>query len=634
MPRVYKPDPRAKRYRAYKPDDFLGAIREIKNGMSIRQAADGYGIPYSVLRRHYKDPNVRQQGGQPILSKEEESVIVDRLIICGEWGYPLDAYGFRLFVKTYLDRRGKTVSKFKNNMPGPEFVYSFLKRHKSELSVRLCQNLKRARAAVSRDEVKTYFENLEKELKDIPPQNIINYDETNLSDDPKRKRVIVKRGCKYPERVMNSSKTSTSIMFAAAADGTLLPVYVVYKALHLYDTWIQNGPRSARYNRTASGWFDMQCFEDWIKKIVIPYCSKLPGEKVLIGDNLSSHLSDESINLCRENNIRMVFLVSNSTDKSQPLDVAFFRPTKLHWGQILTLWKQGAGRREASVPKDVFPRLLKSLLAKLEENAADNIKSGFRKCGIHPFDPQQLLSRIPHQEDYSVTSAQSAPLHKNVDGALIQILKDMRGFQNEVDKPRRQQKKRLQVEPGKSVGLISDDSDNSDNSSATDTGTSSSNENEESSEESNGSEGEDDLPPISNDKEMRNVDESETIAVGSCKKTSKEASATAQHRQESSTSAVEDPRDAVVNVDVGDYVIARFETNKRDRRYIAQVTEVDRDYVTIKGMRKHVGVKSVWFVFRDLDVSYITRSQIEKKVVLMNERRGHFTFNISHEGLE
>lgn len=149
----------------------------------------------------------------------------------------------------------------------------------------------------------------------------------------------------------------------------------------------------------------------------------------MIGDNLSSHLSDESIRLCQENGIRMVFLPENSTDKSQPLDVAFFRPTKAQWGQILTQWKQGAGRRETTAPKDIFPRLLKQLLVKSEVNAGENIKSGFKKCGIHPFNPLEVLKRIPDKEDY-VSGESSTPVGKDVDAALIQIFNDKRGFQN------------------------------------------------------------------------------------------------------------------------------------------------------------------------------------------------------------
>jgi len=55
---------------------------------------------------------------------------------------------------------------------------------------------------------------------------------------------------------MNFTKSVTSVMFAPAADGTLLPPYIIYKSMHLYNKWTEGGPRGARYNRTPSGWMD------------------------------------------------------------------------------------------------------------------------------------------------------------------------------------------------------------------------------------------------------------------------------------------------------------------------------------------------------------------------------------------
>lgn len=45
-----------------------------------------------------------------------------------------------------------------------------------------------------------FFENAQEELKSTDPCCILNYDETNLTDDPRSKKYIVKRGCKYPEK--------------------------------------------------------------------------------------------------------------------------------------------------------------------------------------------------------------------------------------------------------------------------------------------------------------------------------------------------------------------------------------------------------------------------------------------------
>lgn len=164
---------------------------------------------------------------------------------------------------------------------------------------------------------------METELINVPPENIVNYDETNLRDDPGKKKVIVRRGCKYPERVINSSKSSTSVMFSCAGDGTVLPVYIVYKAVHMYDSWTTDGPQNARYNRSKSGWFDSLSFEDWVRTVAVPYLKNKKGKKNLIGDNLSSHLSMESIRLCIEHDIHFIFLPRNSTHLTQVLNGTF-----------------------------------------------------------------------------------------------------------------------------------------------------------------------------------------------------------------------------------------------------------------------------------------------------------------------
>ena len=96
-----------------------------------------------------------------------------------------------MLVKAYLECRN--VERFKENMPGQDWLESFL-NHCDTIRIRMCQNISRKRASVSRVLITCYFNNLQDTLKEIPPENIVNYDETNLSDDPGRKKVVVKRG--------------------------------------------------------------------------------------------------------------------------------------------------------------------------------------------------------------------------------------------------------------------------------------------------------------------------------------------------------------------------------------------------------------------------------------------------------
>ena len=130
---------------------------------------------------------------------------------------------------------------------------------------------------------------------------------------------------------MNSSKIGTSIMFCGNATGAMMPPYVCYKSLHLYPQWMEKGPKNTRYNRTTSGWFTEIIFKDWFFKTGLPKIRKTANRlpSVVIGDNLAAHFSEEVIDVCRSNNIKFLLLRPNTTDKTEPLDVAFFIKTNI-----------------------------------------------------------------------------------------------------------------------------------------------------------------------------------------------------------------------------------------------------------------------------------------------------------------
>jgi hypothetical protein len=98
---------------------------------------------------------------------------------------------------------------------------------------------------------------------------------------------------------------------------------------------------------------------------LLPVARRLVGKVLLLGDNLSSHIFIEVINLCRENNINIAFvcLPANSTDKMQPLDLGLFSPMTAKWQKQLRAY---ADRDPTSnlLQKTEFPRMLKDLLEK------------------------------------------------------------------------------------------------------------------------------------------------------------------------------------------------------------------------------------------------------------------------------
>lgn len=272
----------------YTHENLQKAVNDVKSHRkTLREAAECYGIPKSTLYDKVKGIKTKKHGGQTKLSELDEKKLVDGIITLSEWGFPITRSDIRLLIKSFLDRKGVKIDQFKDNYPGIDWFYNFMKRHNRILTERLAQNIKRAQAGITKDTVKDYFENLKKIIEMVPASHIINYDETNLTDDPGRSKVLSRRGSKRIERITDSSKSSVSIMMAITASGAVLPPYVVYKSVHLYPTWVEGGPIGTVYNRTKSGWFDSATFENWFDRILLPYFKKLSGKKVLIGDNLA-----------------------------------------------------------------------------------------------------------------------------------------------------------------------------------------------------------------------------------------------------------------------------------------------------------------------------------------------------------
>lgn len=168
---------------------------------------------------------------------------------------------------------------------------------------------------------------------------------------------------------------------------------------------------------------------------------------MLIGDNLSSHFTDDVLTACRDNNVLFICIPPNSTHLSQPLDVAFYGPLKRYWRTILDEWKKKLKKKSQTITKECFPSLLNKLYKKVVDGeTSTNLVSGFRKCGIHPIDRSQIISRLPNKQP-----TEDVPFEQTihtVSNAVLDMLKELRPSTS--NNPRKKRTK-VNVEPGKSI---------------------------------------------------------------------------------------------------------------------------------------------------------------------------------------
>lgn len=84
--------------------------------MSSGEAAERLNIPRRTIENKVKCFHDKKPGCQTSLSYDEEEEIVEQVLVCADWGMPLDSMDLWLIVKDYLDSADKKVLQFKDNL--------------------------------------------------------------------------------------------------------------------------------------------------------------------------------------------------------------------------------------------------------------------------------------------------------------------------------------------------------------------------------------------------------------------------------------------------------------------------------------------------------------------------------------
>lgn len=132
-------------------------------------------------------------GRPPHLSIEEEAALAGQIKSAAAFGRPLTIQYVRLFVQLYVKRRrahyrelgqhdkAKGVIGFpaQDDYPSMTWYYGFMKRN-TEIVLKRPRKLCSSKTKVSAQEVQLFGENLIHMLQALPPENVVNADETCL----------------------------------------------------------------------------------------------------------------------------------------------------------------------------------------------------------------------------------------------------------------------------------------------------------------------------------------------------------------------------------------------------------------------------------------------------------------------
>lgn len=294
-----------------------------------------------------------------------------------------------MVIRDYLNSQNRTVPLFRNNIPGKDWLKSFLDRHQT-----LYRRRVNDRAHISETSVKNFLEYVSNVIENVEPENIYSYDEISFGDDLLKNTNIWRRKTKHPDIKTNAVEGCFTVMFCGNAAGEVVPPLIISKSEHRFSAWAENGPVGASYCATKYGWIDVITFENWFLSHLLPILRKRKGRKVLIGDSLSSHISLKVLCVSKEEDIMFMCLPPNSISVLQPLENTYFQPLQQIWFELLLSWQIFKIKgNAASTMKADFPCLLSAALDLLP-NIKENLIQGFRETGIYPLSTREPLKRL------------------------------------------------------------------------------------------------------------------------------------------------------------------------------------------------------------------------------------------------
>lgn len=406
------------------------AVRQVLIGeggvkLSLRKAAEENGLSFQTLQRYVKkerektDPNMQismksQYKHRLIFTDNEERALVDYVIMCSKMCYGQTTKDTRelAYEMAKINQKKIPLSWEINKLAGIDWLQGFLKRHSKQLSIRQPEGCSLSRASsFNEHNVKLFFDNLKKAYDRSEAfsdgTRIYNLDETGTTTVQKPKKVLSAKGVKQVSQCTSGERgvliTTCCII---SASGNTLPPAMVFPRKKFKSHMLNGAPSGTLGLATSTGWMNGEIFPSVMKHFVKYSGSSKENPTILIFDNHESHLTIVTLNIAKDNGVTIITLPPHCSHKLQPLDISIFAPLKAYYNSAVDSWLlhhpgkpltiyEVAGCVGVAVERSMTPL---------------NIKAGFKKTGIFPFDreiftPDDFLSSSVTDRDVLNDSA-------------------------------------------------------------------------------------------------------------------------------------------------------------------------------------------------------------------------------------
>ena len=239
-------------------------------------------------------------------------------------------------------------------------------------------------------------------MDEVPPELIINWDQTGLSYVPVSQWTMEEEGAKRVEIDGKDDKRQITAVFGCSLTGDFLPLQLIYQGKTTKCLPQVQFPLDWSIVYTVNHWSNEETMEVYITKVIMPYLSetkrklKIPVDHpaLLLFDNFKGQCTEKLLKLLDSKNINVVLIPPNCTDRLQPLDLSVNKAAKEFLRKKFQNWyaTQVCAQLDGKLEKEAIDlrlSVMKSLGAKwlIElydylKSKPDTIKNGFKEAGI------------------------------------------------------------------------------------------------------------------------------------------------------------------------------------------------------------------------------------------------------------
>ncbi|CCT63413.1 related to transposase [Fusarium fujikuroi IMI 58289] len=370
--------------------DMSAALQMVADGMSVNKAAEACGINRSTLQGRIKGSATPREAQKPRqkLSDTQEKSLRDWIVIQADLGCPVSHQQVREFASKIAVRNGFPEGVGKNWLQG------FLGRNPDIRTLKGKKIDSDRYHGASSELIKAFFMLLMMPaIRLVKQGNRYNVDEVGMMEGIGMNGLFLGHQSKKSVLIRQpGSRAWITILECISATGKVLRPTVIFKGKTVQQ---QHFPENLDFLEdwefacSDKGWTSNKLALVWLRKVFIP--STQPEKKneprLLILDGHGSHVTEDFLWECYNNNIYLLFLPAHASHVLQPLDVAVFGPLKRAYRHLLLDLTSVSD--DSHVGKITF--LYTYDKARREAITKSNAIAGFKATGLWPVNLAKVL---------------------------------------------------------------------------------------------------------------------------------------------------------------------------------------------------------------------------------------------------